>query len=172
MGAIDLSALSTPSPLSAEHRLADFCCAEEPSLEAWLKDRARKNEASGASRTYIVAAHREVVGYYCLSAGAVSHAGAPSSIRRNMPDPIPVIVLGRLAVHSDWAGHGVGQGLLKDAVLRSIAISETLGVRAMLCHALSERAKRFYLKYGFIESPIEPMTVMLNLSKLASADTA
>lgn len=156
--------------MSAEHRLEDFRCSEEPSLEAWLKERARKNEASSASRTYVVAARNAVVGYYCLSAGAVSHDVAASSVRRNMPDPIPVIVLGRLAVHSAWAGHGIGAGLLKDAVLRSIAIAETLGVRAILCHALSARAKSFYVKYGFIDSPVDPMTLMLNISKLVSKD--
>lgn len=172
MGAIDLSALSAPSPLSAEHRLDEFICKEEPTLEAWLKERARKNESSEASRTYVVSARGAVVGYYCLSAGAVSHEGAASNIRRNMPDPIPVIVLGRLAVHSDWTGHGIGPGLLKDAVLRSISVAETLGVRAMLCHALSPRAKAFYIKYGFIESPLDPMTLMLNISKLASRDPA
>lgn len=172
MGAIDLSALSAPSPLSAEHRLDGFICKEELTLEIWLKERAWKNESSGASRTYVVSVLSAVVGYYCLSAGAVSHEGAASSVRRNMPDPIPVIVLGRLAVHSDWAGHGIGRGLLKDAVLRSISVAETLGVRAMLCHALSVRAKDFYLKYGFTESPLDPMTLMLNISKLASLNSA
>lgn len=86
-----------------------------------------------------------------------------------MPDPIPVIVLGRLAVHDDWTRRGIGEGLLKDAVLRSIAAAESIGVHALLCHAISQRAKEFYLKRGFIESPVEPMTVMLNVSKLAKS---
>ncbi|TCV93323.1 acetyltransferase (GNAT) family protein [Luteibacter rhizovicinus] len=83
-----------------------------------------------------------------------------------MPDPIPVSVLGRLAVHQDWSGQGIGSGLLKDAVLRSVRLSWEIGMKAMLCHALSEEAKAFYLRRGFSESPIEPLTVMLNLTKI------
>jgi GNAT superfamily N-acetyltransferase len=167
LGSIDVRHLTAPAPLSSDHILEAFRCTE-PGLERWLKDRARKNEAQGASRTYVVATNREVVGYYCLSAGAVAHEGAASSIRRNMPDPIPVIVLGRLAVHQDWAGKGIGTGLLKDAVIRSIAAAEGLGVRAILCHAISPRAGDFYLKHGFVQSPIDPLTLMLNLTALAS----
>jgi len=88
-----------------------------------------------------------------------------------MPDPIPVILLGRLAVHEAWSGKGIGTGLLKDAVLRSLAASKTLGARALLCHAISPEARRFYLKHGFIESAsaVDPMTVMLNLTPLAAS---
>ena len=85
-----------------------------------------------------------------------------------MPDPIPVIVLGRLAVHVDWAGQGIGAGLLKDAVLRALQLSQEIGIRALLCHAISEDAKRFYQHHGFVASPIEPLTVMLNLVKLTA----
>jgi GNAT superfamily N-acetyltransferase len=166
LGSIDLGRLAAPAPLSPEHRLEGFQCTEA-SLERWLKERARENDAMGASKTYVVAAGREVVGYYCLSAGAVVRASAPSGLRRNMPDPVPVILLGRLAVHQAWSGRGVGSGLLRDAVLRSIQVTQALGARALLCHALSAEAKNFYLKHGFIESPVDPMTVMLNLSALA-----
>jgi predicted N-acetyltransferase YhbS len=99
----------------------------------------------------------------------VLHDQAPGSIRRNMPAPIPVAVLGRLAVHSAWGGRGIGAGLLKDAVLRTMRLSEEMGIRALLCHAISDQAKKFYLYHGFIESPIAPMTVMLNIAKLAHA---
>lgn len=167
MGSVGLARLGAPIPLSEDHELEGFLCTE-PTLEKWLKERARKNELSGASRTYVVCVGHAVVGYYCLSAGAVSLERAPSRIRRNMPDPIPVIVLGRLAVHSDWVKQGIGQGLLKDALLRSIAASGKVGARALLCHAISDRAKDFYLERGFVESPVDPMTVMLSLMKLAS----
>ena len=162
MGALDVSRLAAPSPLAEHHQLEGFRCSE-PSLEQWLIRRARRNQSEGASRTYVVRDGNAVVGYYCLSAGSVARVGAPGNVRRNMPDPIPVIVLGRLAVHADWVHHGIGKGLLKDAVLRSIAIAKELGVRALLCHAISEDAKRFYLKHGFIESPVDPMTLMLSL---------
>jgi GNAT superfamily N-acetyltransferase len=157
--------LSIPAPLSEHHQLDGFRCSE-PSLAQWLVRRARQNQAGGASRTYVVCEGDAVIAYYCLSAGSVAHGGAPGSIRRNMPEPIPVIVLGRLAVREDWANRGIGKGLLKDAVLRSAKIAEQLGVRALLCHAISEPAKRFYLTHGFVESPIDPMTLMLNLSGL------
>jgi len=110
------------------------------------------------------------VGYYALAAGAVSHAPAPGHVRRNMPAPIPVVVLGRLAVHADWAGQGIGAGLLKDAVLRALRLSRDMGIRALLCHALHEDAQRFYLHHGFVASPVEPLTVMLNLAKVPLID--
>jgi GNAT superfamily N-acetyltransferase len=170
LGPVDLGCLVPPAPLSLEHQLDGFQCIEG-SLERWLKERARQNDAQGASRTYVVAAGYEVVGYYCLSAGSVVRGDTPQGMRRNMPDPIPVILLGRLAVHQAWSGKGIGSGLLKDAVLRSIAVTQTVGARALLCHAVSPEARRFYLKHGFIESPVDPMTVMLNLTSLAKSTT-
>lgn len=156
-------ALSAPSPLGDEHRLDDFQCTA-PELTRWLLERARPNQASGASRCFVVCdGQQDVVGYYALAAGAVSHAHAPGRIRRNMPEPIPVIVLGRLAVHRGRVGQGIGQGLLKDAVQRTLRASEQIGARALLCHAIDDVAKAFYFKHGFIESPIHGMTVMLPL---------
>lgn len=163
--------LTAPQPLHDGHHLDTFCCIE-PELENWFKQRARKNQQDGASRCFVVCDDNMVAGYYALAAGAVLHAQAPGNIRRNMPDPIPVVVLGRLAVHTDCQGRGLGAGLLKDAVLRSLRLSNEMGIRALLCHAISETAKQFYLHHGFIESPGEPMTLMLNLAKLASADIA
>lgn len=162
-------ALSPPGPLSDEHRLDDFQCSA-PELTKWLLERARQNHASGASKCFVVCdEHRSVVGYYALAAGSVSHEIAPGRVRRNMPGPIPVTVLGRLAVHQAWAGQGIGRGLLKDAVLRTLQVAEHLGVRALLCHAIDDDARRFYLKHGFIESPVQPMTMMLSLSQLKVA---
>ena len=156
-------ALSAPSPLGDQHRLDDFQCTA-PELTRWLLERARPNQASGASRCFVVCdGQQDVVGYYALAAGAVSHAHAPGRIRRNMPEPIPVIVLGRLAVHRGRVGQGIGQGLLKDAVQRTLRASEQIGARALLCHAIDDVAKAFYFKHGFIESPIHGMTVMLPL---------
>lgn len=154
-----------PTPLAEVHVLDNFRCTE-PALESWLKQRARRNQTDGASRCYVVSVDDTVVGYYALAAGAVSHEHAPGGVRRNMPDPIPIVVLGRLAVHVEWAGQGIGAGLLKDAVLRALRLSREMGIRAMLCHAINEDAKQFYLHHGFVESPIDPLTVMLNLAKL------
>jgi predicted N-acetyltransferase YhbS len=156
-------ALSPPGPLGDGHRLEDFRCSA-PELAKWLLERARQNQGSGASRCFVVCdGQQRVVGYYALAAGAVSHEQAPGRIRRNMPDPVPVIVLGRLAVHIDQQGRGIGRGLLKDAVLRTLQVREQVGARALLCHAIDDSAKAFYLKHGFIESPINAMTLMLPL---------
>ena len=157
--------ISAPVALDDEHRLDDFRCTE-PELELWLKQRARRNQRDGASRCFVCCEDDRVVGYYALAAGAIVHAVATGNVRRNMPEPIPVVVLGRLAVSVSYARRGIGAGLLKDAVLRSRRLASELGIRAMLCHAISEDAKQFYAHHGFVESPIEPMTLMLNLSKL------
>ncbi|WP_371434654.1 GNAT family N-acetyltransferase [Polaromonas sp.] len=125
-----------------------------------------QNDGSGASKTYVVCADggMSVIGYYALATGAVDQQDAPGSIKRNMPSPIPVIVLGRLAVHREWAGKGIGKGLLKDATLRAMQAAQLVGVRALLCHSIDEEAKAFYIKHGFVASPINPLTVMTKLS--------
>ena len=157
------SALGEPVPLAADHDTSRFVC-RHPALSTWLVKRALANAVSGASRTYVVcAAERRVVGYYALSAGSIAAAAAGGRLRRNMPDPLPVIVLGRLAVDAEWAGRGVGSGLLKDAVMRSIQASALIGVSALLCHAIDDEAVSFYARHGFVASPVEPLTLMLGL---------
>lgn len=158
--------LSPPEPLTASHRVDDFECGEV-ALDDWLKRRALANQASGASRTFVVADQDgRVRGYYAMAAGAVSHQLATSGVRRNMPDPVPVMVLARLAVDRGAQGLHVGAALLQDAVNRAVAVSQNAGVRALLVHALHEKAKQFYEHYGFQPSPVHPMTLMLRLSGL------
>lgn len=153
--------LGVPCALASGHRVDDFRCSAL-ALTRWLQERAHRNQVSEASRCFVVCdAQQNVLGYYALAAGAVSHGVAPGSIRRNMPHPIPVIVLGRLAVHADWTGQGIGAGLLKDAVQRTLHVCREIGARALVCHAMDEMAKAFYLRHGFIESPMDAMTVML-----------
>lgn len=158
--------ISRPEKLSPQHDLAQFDSGE-PALNNWLRRRALHNEAAGASRTYVVCIERRVVGYYALSTGAVAHTHAPGRVRRNMPDPIPVIILGRLAVDKSLHGRAIGDGLLRDAILRSLQAGEIAGVRAILVHAISDAAKRFYIQRGFIESPVDPMTVMITTAEAA-----
>jgi GNAT superfamily N-acetyltransferase len=160
--------LSPPEKLRAEHNLSEFNCGE-PSLDDWLRRRALQNEASGASRTYVVCAGEHVAGYYALAVGAVAHAEAPGRIRRNMPDPVPVMIIGRLAVHKDHQGRQIGPGLLRDAVLRTLQAAEIAGVRAILVHAISERARKFYEGCGFIPSPMDPMTLMITVAEARKA---
>lgn len=155
--------MRAPQPLAAEHRLDAFESGE-PSLDEWLRRRALKNQGNGSSRTYVVCEEDAVIGYYCLAAGAIAHGEAPGNLRRNRPDPIPVIVLGRLAIHSSYHQQGLGTALLRDAILRTLQAAEVAGVAALLVHALSEQAKRFYRSRGFLESPIQPMTLCLPLN--------
>ena len=162
------SGLTAPAPLAAEHQLELFDSGIGP-LDDWLKRRARPNEAAGASRTFAVCAGEQVVGYYSLAAGALLHDGATGRVRRNMPDPVPVALLGRLAVHRHRQGTGLGRALLRDAVQRVIGAAETIGVRAILVHAISENAKAFYEHWGFRPSPLEPMTLMVTLDEAQSA---
>jgi GNAT superfamily N-acetyltransferase len=160
--------LSAPQPLAAVHLLGDFESGES-ALDEWLKRRALSNQVSGASRTFVVVDHEHRVrGFYALAAGAVAHATATSSVRRNMPDPIPVLVLGRLAVDRQAQGIQLGAALLQDAVKRAIAVSQSTGVRALLVHALHEDAKRFYEHHGFQPSPQHPLTLMLRLSSVTA----
>lgn len=159
--------LSAPVPLSADHRVNDFACGVD-SLDDWLKRRARSNQVSGASRTYVVAEGTQVVGYYCLASGALALNDAPALVRRNMPDPVPVAILGRLAIHQAWQGRGVGVALLQDAVLRTLHASEILGIRSLLVHALSGETKAFYEHHGFVASPTQPMTLILSLKRKVS----
>jgi GNAT superfamily N-acetyltransferase len=164
--------ITAPEPLTATHDLSTFRCAAQPSLEDWLKRRALANQESHASRTFVVTDNGGVAGYYCLAAGAVQNSQATGAVRRNMPDPIPVIVLGRLAVHTDYAGQGIGAGLLKDAVLRALRLSNEVGARAMLCHAIDAQAAAFYRKYGFVESPTASLTMFLRLDIVPAPDHA
>ncbi len=153
---------SAPERITPEHGVADFDCGVVI-LDAWLKERALKNEESGASRTYVICSGSRVVGYYALAAGSILNAHAPSAVRRNMPDPIPVILLGRLAIDKSWQGKGLGKALLRDAVLRTIHASEITGVRALLVHAISEEVKSFYQGLGFRESPVDPMMLAITI---------
>lgn len=154
--------LSAPVLLSAEHALDDFTCGVA-SLDEWLKRRAYPNQVSGASRTYVATEGRRVVGYYCLASGALALNIAPSSVRRNMPDPVPMAVLGRLAIDRLWQGKGLGAAMLQDAVTRSAQAGDIIGIRGLLVHAISDKAKIFYEHYGFTASPTQPMTLILSL---------
>lgn len=160
--------LSAPAPLTATHDREAFACGV-PTLDDWLKKRALKNEDAGASRTYVVCAGPTVVGYYSLAAGGLTRSAAPPPMRRNMPDPIPVLILGRLAVDRRYQRRGLGQDLLRDAVQRALRAADIAGIRAILVHAISEEAKRFYLAQEFVELPGEPMTLCLPLEKARQA---
>jgi len=138
-------------------------------MDNWLKQRAMKNQLSGASRTFVCCDDANVMAYYSLASSAVVTNNAPGRFRRNMPDPIPVVVLGRLAVDKSLHGQGLGRALIRDAGLRVIQVAEIIGIRGMLVHALSDEAREFYLRVGFEPSPMDPMMLMVTLVDLVNA---
>ena len=156
-------ALTGPEPLAADHVL-DGLDSGQPTLDAWLISHALKNEREGGSRTYVVCDRGVVVAYYCLSTGSVARKDSPGRIRRNMPDPIPVMLVGRLAVDRTHQGQGMARALMRDAILRTMKAAEIVGVRALLVHALDEEAAKFYRHLGFMPSPLDPLVLALPLS--------
>jgi GNAT superfamily N-acetyltransferase len=161
--------LSAPALLAENHDIDGFHSGTA-SLDDWLRRRARANQVSGATRTYVVCEKEtRVVGYYALASGVIAVESAAGRFRRNMPDPIPVAVLARLAVDSDWQGKGIGRGLFRDAALRVAQAAEVIGIRGIVVHAISEEAKKFYLALGFDPSRREPMTLMATLGDILEA---
>jgi GNAT superfamily N-acetyltransferase len=154
--------LSSPEPLSDAHGLAEFSSGVA-SLDDWLKRRARANQVSGATRTFVAAENARVVGYYALASGGIAVASSVGRFRRNMPDPIPVAVLARLAVDQSWQGRGLGRALFQDCASRVAQAADAIGIRGIVVHAISEEAKAFYVALGFDPSPVEPMTLMVTL---------
>jgi GNAT superfamily N-acetyltransferase len=160
--------LNAPEPLADKHELAEFLCGVT-SLDDWLKRRARGNQASGATRTFVVAEERRVIAYYAVASGAVSLASALGRFRRDMPDPIPVALLGRFAIDRAWQGRGLGRALFRDCAARVMHAANTIGIRGIVVHAISDQAKAFYLALGFEPSPLDPMTLMVTLGDIQAA---
>jgi predicted N-acetyltransferase YhbS len=158
-------ALSAPGPLADHHELTEFSSGV-PSLDEWLQRRAHTNQASGASRSFVVTEGQRVVAYYALASGGIVPADAPGRFRRNMPDPIPVAVLGRLAIDQAWQGRGLGRALFRDCAFRVAHAADTLGIRGIVVHAISAQAKAFYQAIGFDPSPTADMTLMVTLADL------
>jgi uncharacterized protein (DUF1778 family)/GNAT superfamily N-acetyltransferase len=161
--------ISAPEHLTAEHDVAAFDSGV-PVLDDWLKRRALANEEAGASRTYVVCAAGRVVGCYALATGGVAQAAATGRVRRNMPDPVPVMVLSRLAADRTYQDRRLGGGLLRDAILRTPQAAAVGGSRAILVQAISEAARRVYQRHRFVESPIDPMALMITVVDVCLGD--
>lgn len=158
--------VTAPEPLSDCHQVAEFVSGEVV-LDDWLKQRDLKNQALGAARTFVVCKKetKQVAGFYSLATGSVNHTEVTSTLRRNMSDPIPVIILARLAVDLSFRGKGLGADLLHDAVLRCYRVTENIGVRAIMVHALTEEARNFYVHHGFKPSQTQQRTLFLKLPR-------
>ena len=160
--------LSAPEPLAPHHSLEGFSSGE-PTLDDWLVRRARANQVSGASRAFVVCESGVVVAYYALASSAVNVAATSGRFRRNMPDPIPVVVLARLAVAQSHHRQGIGRALFQDAARRVIHAADAIGIRGLIVHALSDDAAAFYRRVGFAASPLDPMTLMVTLADLRAS---
>jgi len=156
--------LRAPEPLAAQHRLEGFDCGK-PALNDWLLRHARQAQVSGSAKTFVVADDDDrVAGYFSLTVGQVDTLEAPERIRKRMGQyPVPVVILARLAVSREHHGHGIGVGMLQDAIRRTLVIAEQAGVRAMLTHPIDEDAARFYTRFGFIASPLREQQLLLLL---------
>lgn len=160
--------ITAPEPLSTAHQTGAFSCGDA-SLDDWLKRRALRNQAADASRTFVASEGSNVIAYYALASGSVDVAAAPGGFRRNMPEPIPVVVLGRLAVDRSRRGQGLGRALFRDGAKRVLLAAGSIGIRGILVHAISDDAREFYLALGFEPSPLEPMVLMVRLADLRGA---
>ncbi len=157
--------LRPPEPLTDGHHIDRFNSGE-PALDDWLKRRVMANQASGATRTYVVCEGKRVVAYYALASGAIVQAGVPGKFRRNMPDPIPAAVLARLAVDGRYQGRGLGRALFRDAAVRVTHAADTIGIRGIVVHAISVKAREFYISLGFDPCPSDGMTLVVTLRDL------
>ncbi|BAZ36857.1 GCN5-related N-acetyltransferase (plasmid) [Calothrix sp. NIES-4101] len=147
--------------LSLEHKVESFDSGEE-ALNKFFKNYAYSSQQSNASKTYVGISRNEIVGFYTIVAGAVVYDDAPERIQKGLArHPIPIAVLARLAVSKEHQGRGIGAGLLKDAMIRIVSISETIGIRAFVAHAKDEKARSFYEHFGFIASPTNPLHLFI-----------
>ncbi len=162
-----LAELTPPTPIRPDHLTAQFSSGR-PVLDDWLKQRALRSEGRSA-RTYVVCAGLQVVGYYCLATGSVQIDAVPRKLQGDMPAAVPVLVLGRLAVDEGYQGLRIGQGLLKDALLRALEVSRHVGCRAVLVHALDDAAASFYARFGFTAFPAGGRTFFLATKSIADA---
>ncbi len=160
--------LEAPRLLKEDDETAFFDCGEN-SLNIWLREKAQKNHKSGASKVFVISEGKRIAGFYCLSTFSIAHIVSPRSLTRNMPDPLPALLLGRLAIDKNYQGFGIGALLLQDAILRTLNISREIGLIGLVTNPLSERARSFYLKYGFIDCPGSNPTLILPIKTIEQA---
>ena len=147
--------------LTSEHILDGFDCGK-PALNGWLVGRGLGNQGTGTSRTWVITegGSKWVVAFYSSSTASVLRTRAPKKFTRNQPEEIPAILLGRIAVDSRHQGEHLGSALLQHCMIKAIDVAAAIGVRLLLVHAKDEEAKEFYAHYGFVESPLDSLTML------------
>ena len=162
-------AYAGPELLAGEHRLEGFDCGSG-ALNDWLVQRALRNQSSGTSRTWVVVevGTGQVVAFYASSTASILRSSAPKRIGRNQPEEMPAVLLARMGVDSRHQSRGLGAALLKHFMLKAVEVAQSVGVRVLLIHAKDDNAKSFYEHYGFVESPLDPLVMMMLLTDLGS----
>jgi GNAT superfamily N-acetyltransferase len=158
---------TVPTPINSSHALASFACGNQ-AMDSWLKKHALENEGK-ASRTYVVTAGSAVIAYYTLAMGCLNVFAMPKKLRQNLPNQVPVTVLGRLAVDNEHSGKGIASGLLREAMQRTLGVAEHVGVRALLVNLIDDEAGTFYKRFGFVPLAGTPSTLILPIETIASA---
>lgn len=160
-------AYAGPELLAGEHLLEGFDCGQ-PALNEWLIHRALNNQASGTSRTWVIveAGSHDVVAFYASATASILRSSAPQRMRRNQPAEMPAVLLARMAVDGRHQGRGLGAALLKHFMLKAFEVAKSVGVRLLLIHAKDDEAKSFYVHYGFVESPFDPLVMMMLLADI------
>jgi GNAT superfamily N-acetyltransferase len=163
--------LRAPEPLAARHDVARFSNGIHASLDQWLRERALSSEGLSA-RTYVACMADEpdrVVGYFSISTALEQRNALPSAkLRRGMPEQVPLLLIGRLAVDAAWRGRGLGSALLVDALRRCLAASDIAGVRAVIAHAIDDSAVDFYQRHGFVRSPLGERVMLMPIETVRS----
>jgi GNAT superfamily N-acetyltransferase len=165
---------SDPAPLAPGHDTKDFDCGVD-SLNLWLRKHAIQARTIGSARTFAVidAEQGRVVGYYALAAASLTHAGATARAAKGMPrHPIPAALLARLAIDTSVQDRGIGAWLLLDAMLRTLAAAESVGIRVLLVHAIDDKARRFYEHHGFEASPSDPRNLQMLMKDIRATAEA
>jgi GNAT superfamily N-acetyltransferase len=152
--------------LRRDHPVDGFNCGREE-LDRFLIRYAFGNQQANASQTYLGLHDGEVIGFYSLVVGEVAYADAPERLTKGLArHPVPIMLLARLAVHTGWQGRGIGAGLLKDAMRRTLRAADIGGIRAFAVHAKDALARRFYEHFDFTVSPTDPLHLFLLIKDL------
>ena len=161
--------LAPPEPLTAAHKVSDFTCGK-PTLDHWLKTRALSNQEKGFTAVIVVHEANRVMGYYGLAPTAIMPSRLPRSIRTGQPpDPVPCLLLGQLATDQNWAGKGIGTGLLKHALQRCVTAAGLIGGRALIVNAVDTEAATFWGRRGFIPSKDDPLVLFRSIADIATS---